>query len=46
MFVKQFYKMSLTFHCRFRTLVLALYLYSFVNLLKMLMKLTKSMLES
>jgi len=41
-FVKQFYKMSLIFRCKFRILILTLYLYSFINLLKMLIKSTKS----
>src|SRR6266699_2668072 len=35
-FVRRFYKTLLIFRCKFRILILALYLYSFINLLKML----------
>ena len=41
MFVKRFCK-TLIFRCKFRTLILTLYPYLFVNLLKVSMKLVKS----
>jgi len=41
MFVRWFYKTSLSFRCKFRTLVLALYLHLSINLLKVPIKSTK-----